>query len=509
MFACSSVTFAATALTGVRFHSGTDHDRVVLDLAALPSYTTRVSADGRELTVDMADTAEKNVLKEGFSGKRIESVRYAVAKGHVLVTIRLKAGYTYEVKRLANPARIFVDVKDKAARATTAKGTNSQATTGKSTTPSSGAVKKPATSSKPATSGTTTKPAPKKTPTYDESKMTALEFDGLYNEMMAPGIMRREYIYWDEVGEIRAYFVEADASLYRMRPVLARGIVPGLATTSRMSDDNNAVAAINATYFALNGDMIGMVKMDGAIAGTTYYRRSAVAEKADGSLTWGRVSYDGEVTLGGVMQRVGAVNAERGADMLVIYNKHYGSRTKTNEYGAEYTVRGGRVTAVGVGNSAIPADGYVISVHGTAADAYKDVQVGDAAVINETMGEPWDSANWVMGAGPRLVVNGRATNTAAAEEFPSDIRVGRAPRSAVAILRNGNYLFGVVDGRQEHSKGLTLTAWGELLVKMGAYNAINLDGGGSSALVIGGNLQNSPSDGHERSVGSALIIEAK
>lgn len=486
---------AATSITGVRFHSGSEHDRVVLDLSAMPSYTTRVSADGRELTVDLADVSEKNVLKDGFSGKRIESVRYAVSKGHVLVTVRLKAGYTYELKKLTNPARIFVDVKDKAAKTTSV-------ATGKS---ASSAVKKPATTSKPSTA----KPATKKTPTYDESRMTSLEFDGLYNEMLAPGIMRREYIYWDDVGEIRAYFVEADASLYKIKPVLARGIVPGLATTSRMSDDNNAVAAINATYFALSGDMIGMVKLDGAIAGTTYYRRSAVAEKADGSLTWGRVSYDGEVTLGGTTQRVGAVNAERGADMLVIYNKHYGSRTKTNEYGAEYTVRNGRVTAVGVGNSVIPSDGYVISVHGTAADAYKDVQVGDVAVVNETMGEPWDSARWVMGAGPRLVVNGKATNNAAEEEFPADIRVGRAPRSAVAILRNGNYLFGVVDGRQEHSKGLTLTAWGELLVKMGAYNAINLDGGGSSALVIGGSLQNSPSDGHERSVGSALIIEAK
>lgn len=493
MFISSSVSFAATTLTGVRFHSGSEHDRVVLDLAALPSFTTRVSADGREVTVDLADTREKNILQDGFSGRRIESVRYTVSKGHILVTVRLKAGYTYEVKRLASPARIFVDVKDKAAK----NSANTKATTGKSTTPSA-AVKKP-----------TTKPQTPKTPTYDESKMTALAFDGLYNEMMAPGIMKREYIYWDDAGEISAYFVEADKDLYKIKPVLARGIVPGLATTSRMSDDNDAVAAINATYFALSGDMIGMVKMDGAIAGTTYYRRSAVAEKADGSLTWGRVSYDGEVTLGGVRQRVGAVNAERGADMLVVYNKHFGSRTKTNEYGAEYTVRNGRVTAVGVGNSVIPKDGYVISVHGSAAEAYRDVQVGDVAEVSETLGEPWDSATWVLGAGPRLVTNGRVTNTAAEEEFPSDIRVGRAPRSAVAVLRNGNYLFAVVDGRQATSKGLTLTAWAQLLVKFGAYNAINLDGGGSSALVIGGNLQNSPSDGHERAVGSALIIEKR
>ena len=114
-----------------------------------------------------------------------------------------------------------------------------------------------------------------------------------------------------------------------------------------------------------------------------------------------------------------------------------------------------------------------------------------------------------MGAGPRLVQNGMVNVTAGNEQFPSDIRYGRAPRSAVAILKNGNYLFGVVDGRQSSSRGLTLTDWAKLLVKMGAKDAMNLDGGGSSALVVGGLLQNSPSDGRERSVGSALILTEK
>ena len=79
----------------------------------------------------------------------------------------------------------------------------------------------------------------------------------------------------------------------------------------------------------------------------------------------------------------------------------------------------------------------------------------------------------------------------------------------MAVLKNGNYLFGVVDGRQASSHGLTLTDWAKLLVKMGARDAINLDGGGSSELVVGGVVQNSPSDGSERYVGSALILQHK
>ena len=77
------------------------------------------------------------------------------------------------------------------------------------------------------------------------------------------------------------------------------------------------------------------------------------------------------------------------------------------------------------------------------------------------------------------------------------------------MLKNGNYLFAVVDGRQSSSHGLTLTEWAELLKKVGAQEAMNLDGGGSSDLVVGGQVQNSPSDGTERYVGSALIVMKK
>jgi len=203
------------------------------------------------------------------------------------------------------------------------------------------------------------------------------------------------------------------------------------------------------------------------------------------------------------------VDAGRGEYNLTLYNHWYGSRTGTNEYGMEYTVVDGEVTAIHNGNSAIPKNGCVVSVHGSAAEAFSGVQVGDKAVISQEMSSPWNQAVYIMGAGPRLVQNGVVNVTAGDEQFPADIRYGRAPRSAVAILKNGNYLFGVVDGRQSSSRGLTLTDWAKLLVKMGAKDAMNLDGGGSSALVVGGLLQNSPSDGRERSVGSALILTEK
>ena len=110
LFALEAVAFAATNVKAVRFHSGTDHDRVVFDLSAMPRYTALLSKDGRTLTLDFADTGAANLKKTPIHGKRIESATYDVQQGHVIVTLKLRAGMTYKAQKLGNPARLFIDV---------------------------------------------------------------------------------------------------------------------------------------------------------------------------------------------------------------------------------------------------------------------------------------------------------------------------------------------------------------------------------------------------------------
>ena len=91
------------------------------------------------------------------------------------------------------------------------------------------------------------------------------------------------------------------------------------------------------------------------------------------------------------------------------------------------------------------------------------------------------------------------------------------PRTAIGINRNGRYIYiVVVDGRQPfYSEGATFTELAQLLIKQGAYMAMNMDGGGSSTLVIEGEddlpvIMNSPIDnyipGRERPIGNHLGI---
>ena len=487
LLTASSYAWAA-GLSALRTSSTAERDRLVFDFTEMPLYDVRLSADGRALTFDFVDTDATAFKRASVHTKRIDSVSYAVRNGHFYVTVTMAQGMAYNLGNLMNPARVFLDVAPV--------GTNPS-----KPTPVPAPVK-PTTSATP-TQGTGGD-APAKEP-----KKPALPI--LKEETIAPGLMQRTYIYADEDGQVTAYFVEADTTKYNVRPALARGIIPGRQTVSGIARDTNAAAAVNASYFASDGTILGVTKIDGTIVGTTYYDRSAFGVMPDGSFVFGTVSYNGTVKIDQVTLPVSGVNAERGENGLIIYNRAYGRTTGTNPYGLEYVIRAGRVAEINTNDSVIPSDGYVVSVHGSAMDAFAaaGTRIGDPTVLTEQTGTMWDRAVQIVGAGPRLVENGAVHVTAGEEDFPGDIRYGRAPRSAVGVTKRGKVVFAVVDGRQEDSHGLTLTEFAELLVKFGVQNAINLDGGGSSALYVSGDVVNSPSDGQERAVSSALILQKR
>ena len=321
-----------------------------------------------------------------------------------------------------------------------------------------------------------------------------------------------EFLVYHQDG-VMAFAIIADHEKYQLRPVLARGKVPGRATVSQMNAPD-AIATINASYFGVNGTIYGNTRIDGLTAGTTYFIRSAVGIMADGSVIFARQVYRGSLYFNDTELVINGVNCERNADTVIVYNSWNGATTGTNNSGVELVVKDNHVTDIfrGKGDNPIPPDGIVVSAHGKAAENFANIKIGDRLkfeedFINVEYSGNFNEAVHILGAGPTLVKGGQVHVTADAEQFPDDIRVGRAPRSAIGITKYGDYIFAVVDGRQAHSRGCTLTEWARILKdKFGAVEAINLDGGGSTELFFKGSLVNSPSDGHERLVGDALMI---
>ncbi|MDQ3631926.1 MAG: phosphodiester glycosidase family protein [Actinomycetota bacterium] len=101
----------------------------------------------------------------------------------------------------------------------------------------------------------------------------------------------------------------------------------------------------------------------------------------------------------------------------------------------------------------------------------------------------------LLQAGPLLVCDGVVVRgdeegfSAGARQFDSDITAGRYPRTALGV--SADHLLAVAcDGRADEEAGLSLDELAEVLVALGARHALNLDGGGSSSLVCGGELRN-------------------
>lgn len=109
------------------------------------------------------------------------------------------------------------------------------------------------------------------------------------------------------------------------------------------------------------------------------------------------------------------------------------------------------------------------------------------------------------GASYPLVRNGQVLHIA--EQTP--FTLGRHPRTIVGWNAAGRTFIVTVDGRSARSSGMSLAEGAALMVALGATEAVNLDGGGSTTFVVNGQVANSPSEGRERRVANAWVVVAK
>jgi hypothetical protein len=111
----------------------------------------------------------------------------------------------------------------------------------------------------------------------------------------------------------------------------------------------------------------------------------------------------------------------------------------------------------------------------------------------------WPGVFDAVGGDPILLLDGASTQVCAA--------CARQPRTAIGVTATGKILLVVIDGRRPGwSRGATLGELRTIMRDLGAVDAMNLDGGGSSEMVVKGKVVNRPSDGHERRITNAVLI---
>jgi hypothetical protein len=156
----------------------------------------------------------------------------------------------------------------------------------------------------------------------------------------------------------------------------------------------------------------------------------------------------------------------------------------------------------------IPINGYAVITRGENARQIPDnFKAGDKVVLDINTSPNWNLMKMAITGGGMLVVDGVIPDT-----FTHEVN-GRHPRTAIGSSQNGKILYMVaVDGRQSHSIGMTMKELAEFMLEIGAYNALVLDGGGSTTIVAREPgtedivVQNSPSDGVQRRIPNALGV---
>ena len=304
----------------------------------------------------------------------------------------------------------------------------------------------------------------------------------------------------------------------RLVPATGDGIRMRRQRPSELAQRSGAIAAINGNFFSGSGDPLGCLVIDGEVVSEPDQRRTCAGITSAGTLVFDRVEGDLAAVTPDGTRPISGVNRERRADELILYRPIFDESTRTNAFGAEATVVDGHVTAVADlrGNTPIPRGGFVLSGHGRARQwILQALRPGAALTVQTRLVSPsgdsrWEQIRQAIGGGPRLLAGGQFSAPAFAglEGFAGTLTDRRHPRTAIGVLSDGRIVLLVVDGRRPwHSLGMTLLELAAELRRLGAVDAMNLDGGGSSVLVAGGRVVTLPSDETgERSVADALLV---
>ncbi len=324
---------------------------------------------------------------------------------------------------------------------------------------------------------------------------------------------------------VKMNLLRLDLTKVRLDVVHALDSAIGTETVSSMAKRHGAFAAINAGFFRLDksifaGDAAGVLMIDNSFLSESLNNRTAleIINLKDKTLVFiEKVNAAAKIFVKKDSYTVG-INRERKDDDVVIFTDFFNRTTLTDSDGVEFIVRKNKIRQIfdKKGSSEIPPDGFVISVSGKKREEFlRLLKIGTKVTRGVSNSISMDGSNPNMfgpsedvgGGVPQLIKNENIEITWEQEKASKSFVETKHPRTAVAKLKDGKFLMITVDGRSEQSAGIGLQNLAEILLELGAADAMNLDGGGSTTMFLSGKIVNRPSDKEgERKVGDAILV---
>ncbi|WP_296976762.1 stalk domain-containing protein [Thermobacillus sp. ZCTH02-B1] len=329
------------------------------------------------------------------------------------------------------------------------------------------------------------------------------------------GAMRRTYEFLPEQngtnGMARVHVIAIDLTqpYVSLNAMTGGGTVPGRATVGNMVKETGAVAGVNADYFDMSG--VQPVPFGFHIAGGELVKS---ARGIEGMYMFG-ITKDRVPVIdrfrftGSVVASNGATFALKGvneaafwsnegashANALYLYTSSWGEAERPLDASTSPTealVQDGIVVSV---SDKVPLpvrppeNGYILRGHGTAAKfILENLMPGTPvtvsySLVSETSGKSYKADDWsMMIGGHTILVDGGAPAQYSRSVSSLSPNADRA-RTAIGYSRDGKTVYLVTVEKSGSSAGATLPELQQILVMLGAWRAINLDGGGSTTMV--------------------------
>ena len=347
--------------------------------------------------------------------------------------------------------------------------------------------------------------------TYGEG----ISFSGT-RDRLAVGLVHTSFVSRDARGQVQGDVLEADLGSSRLAvDYLEPGVVSARAPLSAQLGGRRAVAAVNGDFFDIDDTGapmgLGIDPEHGLLHGPAAGWNNAAVITRDGRGGLDEVFFDGAMTLpGGEELALSYLNSPQvSPGGIGLYTSAWGPVPRVRVVddvpdAREVLIRDGRVVSVaaspGTSRLAAGETALIGREHGAAVLAGLDL--GDA--VDVRYGARSDTADIAVAiTGNKVLVHDRAI-VALGDDHP-------APRTAIGFSADGRRMILLtVDGRQAESRGLSEWETAALMRGLGADDALNLDGGGSSTMLAREDdeaalrVVNSPSEGAERHIANGL-----
>lgn len=341
------------------------------------------------------------------------------------------------------------------------------------------------------------------------------------SEEIAPGLVLERIV--DESIPRRIFVLRFDPAGGRttLDMALAGPRMPVMATLDEIARRHDAVAAINGDFgtsgpgrpvhpFAVDGELIQTALQNVAMfALSRDGKRGYVGEpvpqvtiSTSGGLfvidRWNRgAPMEGEIA---AFTPVSGDHDPPVGDVCAVRLMPDGAPKASRDHGV---VRPYEVDALGCSVAAMQRKGGVVVAAQAGSDEAAELlslAVGSTVKLRWTLG--WNGVYDAIGGGPVLVWGGEIVLDGCEQSVCAN-----APRTGIGVTPDGTILLVVVDGRQyDWSIGPSLAEFAQIFLDLGAVRAINLDGGGSSQMIVDGETVNRPSDGIRGITNAVLVL---